>query len=294
MRLLQLRDNGDFSLVEHVGKEIPPYAILSHTWGADKEEVSFKDLIEGIGKNKAGYRKLVFCANQAAQDGLQFFWVDTCSIDKSSSAELSEAINSMFQWYSRAEKCYVYLSDVSITGHIQGDQSSQNPWRLMFRHSRWFTRGWTLQELLAPKAVEFFSADGDRLGDKISLIQEIQEATGICAQAIQGSPLSQFTVPERMLWAESRKTTREEDAVYALLGIFDVYMPPLYGEGRGKALARLYREIEYLRLGKPLPSSTVPFRRDDDFISRDILDKIRQVCARPASRAALVGLGGVG
>lgn len=99
MRLLKLREDGEFILVERAGRNIPPYAILSHTWGADEEEVSFKDLIEGRGKNKAGYRKLRFCGEQAAKDALHFFWVDTCCIDKSSSSELSEAINSMFRWY---------------------------------------------------------------------------------------------------------------------------------------------------------------------------------------------------
>ena len=94
MRLLKLNDDGEFSLVEYIGDEVPRYAILSHTWGADDEEVTFKDLMKGTGKSKAGYRKIQFCAEQAATDGLQYFWVDTCSIDKSSSAELSEAINS--------------------------------------------------------------------------------------------------------------------------------------------------------------------------------------------------------
>lgn len=311
MRLLQLRDNGEFNLVEYIGKDIPQYAMLSHTWGADHEEVTFKDLMEGIGKgkSKAGYRKLEFCAKQAARDGLRFFWVDTCCIDKSSSAELSEAINSMFRWYHRAEKCYVYLPDVSIGDLTQSDLSSQQTWKADLRRSRWFTRGWTLQELLAPRSVEFFSTDSEQLlGDRISLAQEIYDITGIPAQALNGSHLSHFSVDERMSWAERRETKREEDGAYSLLGIFNIHMPLLYGEGRQKAFARLYKEIEQSiriqkddresvqqsRLTKPLPSSTVPFRRDDDFISRDSLEKIHQICDRPASRAALVGLGGVG
>jgi len=165
--------------------------------------------------------------------------------------------------------------------------------------------GWTLQELLAPKSVEFFSTEGEQLGDKISLVQEIHNATGISVQALEGSPLSQFSVDERMSWAERRETKREEDAAYSLLGIFDIHMPLLYGEGREKAFAGLRKEIEpsiqedkecaqQLRLTKPSPASTVPFRRDDYFISRENLTTIRQICDRPASRAALVGLGGVG
>jgi hypothetical protein len=286
MRLLRLEDNGRFSLAEYVGNNIPRYAILSHTWGTDDEEVTFKDLMEGTGKKKAGWSKIQFCGEQAAKDDLQYIWVDTCCIDKSSSAELAEAINSMFQWYSKADKCYVYLTDVLVSG-LDGT------WKTVFQNSRWFTRGWTLQELLAPPSVEFFSAEGKRLGDKISLMQDIFETTSISLQALQGSPVSQFSIDERMSWSEKRMTKREEDAAYCLLGIFDIYMPLIYGEGKIKAFARLRKEIDQSPT-KPLPSSTVPFRRDDDFISRDNLHKIHQICARPAARAALVGLGGVG
>ncbi|OCK73088.1 HET-domain-containing protein [Lepidopterella palustris CBS 459.81] len=234
MRLLKRNDNGDFSLIEFVGDRIPPpYAILSHTWGADDEEVTFKDLRKGTGKNKPGYAKIYFCAQQAAKDGLQHFWVDTCCIDKSNSTELQEAINSMFRWYHNAAKCYVYLSDVSF----------QRRWKPAFRKSRWFTRGWTLQELIAPRSVEFFSAECERLGDKQSLNQTLHEITGIAIQGLQGSPLSHFSVDERMAWAAKRQTKRDEDAAYSLLGIFDIHMPLIYGEGRQKALNRLQREI---------------------------------------------------
>jgi hypothetical protein len=291
MRLLRIEENGNFSLVERLGNEIPPYAILSHTWGTDEEEVTFKDMVDGTGKTKAGYRKIQFCGEQAAKDGLRFFWVDTCCIDKSSSAELSEAINSMFQWYHKAVKCYVYLIDVLASGSV-------GTWKLVFQNSRWFTRGWTLQELLAPTSVEFFSVEGKQIGDKFSLVKEIHDATGISTQALKGSPLSGFSVDERMSWAESRNTKREEDAVYSLLGIFNVYIPLIYGEGRKNAFIRLRKEIEEPLKDqlpvRPPPSSTVPFRRDQDFISRAGLDKVRQICARPAARAALVGLGGVG
>jgi hypothetical protein len=210
MRLLKLNDDGEFGLTEFVGDNIPRYAILSHTWGADGDEVTFKDLMKGTGKGKAGYRKIRFCGKQAAADGLQFFWVDTCCINKSSSTELSEAINSMFRWYRDAAKCYVYLSDVAISG---------SAWEPAFQKSKWFTRGWTLQELIAPPSVEFFSREGERLGDKKLLEGQIHEITGIAAQALQGDPLFHFSVNERMLWAAKRETTREEDAAYSLLGI---------------------------------------------------------------------------
>ena len=244
MRLLRIEEDGDFSLAEYIGRDIPQYAILSHTWGAEYEEVTLRDLVEGTGKSKAGYRKLTFCGKQATIDGLQYIWVDTCCIDKSSSAELSEAINSMFQWYQKAERCYVYLSDVSINHPAQSGIPSQQIFRGDFQDSRWFTRGWTLQELLAPTSVEFYSAEGERLGNMASLLQEIHSITNISIQALQGIPLSQFSVDERMSWIKGRETKREEDMAYSLLGIFDIHMPLIYGEGQKKALIRLREEIK--------------------------------------------------
>ena len=232
MRLLKLEGDAEFNLTECDGEDTPPYAILSHTWMADKDEVSFKDLIRGLGKSKAGYAKIRFCGDQAAKDGLKYFWVDTCCIDKSSSAELSEAINSMFRWYQESSKCYVYLSDVSI--HDFGQT---------FGASRWFKRGWTLQELVAPTSVEFFTKEGNHLGNKYSLVQNISSVTGIPVHALQGHPLSQFSIEERLSWAENRDTKRPEDLAYSLLGLFDIHMPLLYGEGRKKAFIRLQKEI---------------------------------------------------
>jgi hypothetical protein len=236
MRLLQLHDNGNVRFIERVGNNVPPYAILSHTWGPDNDEVVFKDLIDGQGQEKNGYRKLTFCGEQAACDGLEYFWVDTCCIDKSSSAELTEAINSMFLWYRKAVKCYVYLSDVSTSGAVGNS--------VTFSDSRWFTRGWTLQELLAPAYVEFFSVEGDSLGTKSSRLQELATITGISVAALQRRDLAQFTVEERMNWTKTRVTTREEDMAYSLLGIFDVHMPLIYGEGREKSFGRLQRAIQ--------------------------------------------------
>ena len=198
MRLLKLEDHNEFSLIEFIGDKIPRYAILSHTWGADGEEVTFKDLMKGTGKSKAGYQKICFCGKHAARDGLQYFWVDTCCIDKSSSAELQEAINSMFGWYRNAAKCYVYLSDVPRYASDANDKFGQLPWESDFRKSRWFTRGWTLQELIAPASVEFFSKEGEQLGDKKSLERQIQEITGITAKALQGGSISHFSVNKRM------------------------------------------------------------------------------------------------
>jgi len=244
MRLLQAGDSGELSLVEHAGRDTPQYAILSHTWGADDDEVTYRDIVEGEGKSKTGYRKLSFCAKQAARDGLKLFWVDTCCIDKASSAELQEAINSMYQWYQKADRCYVYLSDVSTGGSAGSDSSPQQAWKQTFQDSRWFTRGWTLQELLAPTSVDFFSAEGERLGSKASLLQEIHAATGISPQALQGTPLHHFSVEMRLSWADRRNTKREEDRAYALLGICEVHLPLIYGEGEKNAFRRLKEEIQ--------------------------------------------------
>jgi hypothetical protein len=227
-----------------VDDDLPPYAILSHTWENDDEEVTFKDLAIGTGENKAGYGKIRFCGEQAARDGLEHFWIGTCCINKSNRDELSTAINSMFSWYRNAARCYVYLSDVLEPVADTGDQLYQQLLELTFRRSRWFTRGWTLPELIAPLLVEFFSKGGGKLGSKISLEQQIHEITRIPVEALQGSPLSNFSVTERMSWAKSRKATLSEDTIYSLLGIFGIRMAPNYGEGRGNAFHRLLKEIE--------------------------------------------------
>jgi hypothetical protein len=244
MRLLKRNNVGEFSLTKDFGDHVSRYAILSHTWGLDTEEVTFRDLMDGTGKNKAGYGKIRFCGEQASRDGLRYFWVDTCCIDKSNNTELAEAINSMFRWYRDAAKCYVYLADVSIAKRKASNQFSGFTWESAFRASRWFTRGWTLQELLAPGSVEFFSQEGKRLGDKRTLERQVHEITGIALSALHGAPLSQFGVDERLLWAENRQNTRKEDKAYSLLGIFDVYMPLIYGEGGDNALIRLREEID--------------------------------------------------
>ncbi|KAH8797812.1 hypothetical protein F5884DRAFT_146537 [Xylogone sp. PMI_703] len=246
MRLLQFNNTGEFSFTEDlVGDGIPPYAILSHTWGLDNEEVTFDDMTNGIGKDKPGYKKIWFCREQARQDGLLYFWIDTCCINKNNKAELSQAINSMFRWYHNATQCYVYLSDVSTTKRKR-DSDSKDTWKSDFRKSRWFTRGWTLQELLAPASVEFFSRECKRLGNKRLLEQEIHEITGISKSALHGDPLSQFSVDERMSWINPRQTKFEEDKAYSLLGIFGVYISPFYGEGIVSAFRRLQEKIDKL------------------------------------------------
>jgi hypothetical protein len=250
-------ENSEFSLTEFADHKIPEYAILSHTWGHDGEEITFKDIIDRTGKTKKGYEKLQFCATQSKADGLHWFWIDTCCINKHDKAELSRSINSMYRWYRNAARCYVYLPDVS-TRERERDGYSRDAWESDFRKSRWFTRGWTVQELLAPASVEFFSRERHRLGDKSSLMRQIGEITNISPIALQGDPLSQFSINERLQWMEHRQTKLEEDMVYSLLGIFGVYILPVYGEGKAKALDRLMDEfhksqkcIQDLRLTDP-------------------------------------------
>ena len=248
MRLLQYNNDGDFSLTEFDESDIPEYAILSHTWEQDNsKEVTYAEVISGTGQDKGGFKKIRFCGEQARQDDLLYFWVDTCCINKQNKAELRHSINSMFRWYRNASRCYVYLSDVPTRKRKASDQSSEHTWDLSFRESRWFTRGWTLQELLAPASVEFFSFEGKRLGDKGSLQKQICKATNISLPALQAKSLSQFHIDERMRWIEHRETSQEEDKAYSLLGIFGVSMVPAYGEGVAKAFDRLwdrFREIQ--------------------------------------------------
>ncbi|KAL7935748.1 heterokaryon incompatibility protein domain-containing protein [Trichoderma chlorosporum] len=304
MRLIDCA-NGRFQLIKAPTGDIPKYAILSHTWGPDTQEVTFKDLVEGTGTDKTGYDKIRFCAAQARHDGLRYIWVDTCCIDKTNNTELAEAINSMFRWYQNAARCYVYLSDISDPGVTNDSQQSELMWESAFRKSRWFTRGWTLQELLAPASVEFFTKEGLRIGDKRTLEQQIHEITSIAVQALRGQDLLTFTVEERFKWAETRQTTHEEDWVYCLLGIFGIFLPLIYGEGKANAIRRLKKEIADATARDDATNSytvrsciwMVPFERNPAFTSRETdLKRIRQMlfAGQQTSRVAISGLGGVG
>lgn len=238
MRLIRIEPDGSLSLVQYIdNKPIPPYGILSHTWLLTQDEVTFKDMQEGRGLEKKGYAKITFCAEQARHDGLKFFWVDTCCIDKSQGPELNEAITSMYRWYQQAAKCYVYLRDV------RDDTLCRSTAEHAIQRSRWFKRGWTLQELLAPPIVEFYSEGGDYLGDRSSLREPIAQCTSIPVSALTGKTLSEFEVGYRLSWMNERQTTKPEDRVYALLGILDVVMIPNYGEGYDNAIARFERKI---------------------------------------------------
>jgi hypothetical protein len=249
IRLLKRSPNGELELISFDDDNLPPYAILSHTW-AEGQEVTYNELVSGTNKEKTGYTKIGFCVDRAAQDGLQYSWVDTCCIDKSSIQELQTAINSMFRWYQGASKCYVYLSDVQVPAEVINAQDFQITWAEAFRRSRWFTRGWTLQELLAPATIEFFSKEGKWLGSRISLEQEIYKTTKIPIGALRGKSLFQFSVEERISWAANRTTTFKEDKIYCLLGIFRVFLPLMYGEGEVYATLRLREEIQKRQEGR--------------------------------------------
>jgi hypothetical protein len=224
-------------LNEFIGSSIPRYTILSHTWGDD--EVFFKEMRKDRqqAQTKRGFSKIQNCCLQAKKDGLEWAWIDSCCIDKRSSAELSEAINSMFKWYEGADVCYAYLEDVPANGGF--DEVSM---------SRWFTRGWTVQELLAPKIVQFYSCDWTLLGTRSSEDRKftawIYTITGIHSWfLLDRSRLEQASVAMRMSWAAERETTRLEDRAYSLMGLFKVHIPILYGEGLENAFERLQLEI---------------------------------------------------
>lgn len=243
MRLLKALSSGDFELVSVPDDNPPSYAILSHTWNKD-QEVTYSELIAGTYRGKTGFAKIRFCVDRAANDGVDYCWVDTCCIDKSDSAELSTAINSMFRYYQRANKCYVYLSDVRVPEEVTDARAFRITWETAFRQSRWFTRGWTLQELLAPPVVEFFSESGKLLGSKISLERDIHDITKLPIEVLRGQQrFSTFSFEERLGWAARRTTTLKEDKVYCLLGIFGVFLPLIYGEGEVYATERLKDEI---------------------------------------------------
>ncbi|KAH5201871.1 hypothetical protein HBH77_125900 [Parastagonospora nodorum] len=275
MRLLWRDDDGTLRLAEFLGKEVPPYAILSHTWGNDDEEVTYKDIVKGRARGKKSYIKIQFCMDQATRDKIKYSWIDTCCIDKTSSAELTEAINSMFRWYRNAALCYVYLSDVSISTNdesFRGDLLSPTLWTLTCQHSKWFTRGWTLQELIAAASLRFYSTEGKQLGEKHALAQELNKITGISVDVLQGGPMSHLTFDERMSWAAERKTKREEDLAYALLGIFDIHMPLIYGEGQEKAFSRLRRAIrESIDDDPPVSIPVVPSKQRKRIVDVKIL-----------------------
>ncbi|KAK5465363.1 hypothetical protein LTS15_001926 [Exophiala xenobiotica] len=229
---MHLLNTATVQLEEFVSTEGVEYAILPHRW--EHGEVSLQQLVARDFHDKLGYDKIRCFCLLAAENGYQHAWVDTCCIDETSSAELQEAINSMYRWYEEAAVCYVYLSDV----HSHEDLGK----------SAWFTRGWTLQEMIAPDNATFYNRQWKSMGTKTSLAEVLSKISGVPTGLLKGVQngrrprLDKWSVAQRMSWASKRVTTRTEDRAYCLMGLFDVNMPMLYGEGH-KAFRRLQEEI---------------------------------------------------
>ncbi|KAK7955868.1 uncharacterized protein PG986_005090 [Apiospora aurea] len=241
--------NIDTLKLERFDVNAPPYAILSHRWRDG--EVSFGEFADPAKRQgKAGFAKILNTCGQARRDRLAYVWVDTCCIDKSSSAELSEVINSMFAWYQGAKVCYAFLDDVVTGAQNTESPGSSRPSFDYMAQSVWFERGWTLQELIAPKGVVFFCKEEgsqetkwSHLGSRESLAEIIAKITEIPEEILYGRKrVFAYSVSMRMSWAAKRQTTRPEDIAYCLMGLFGVNMPLLYGEG-SKAFLRLQEEI---------------------------------------------------
>jgi hypothetical protein len=226
---MRLLDTSSITLIEFHN---PPknYAILSHTW--EREEVSLQAFGTDGSRSLLGWKKIQKSCELARAEGWEYIWIDTCCIDKTSSAELSEAINSMFNWYKQASVCYVFMADVTCSPI---DFKSAE-----FRGSRWFTRGWTLQELIAPTHLVFLNNEWQELGTRTSLSLQVERATKISYSNLLH--FEECSVATRMSWAAHRSTTRIEDQAYCLLGLFGINMPLIYGEGEN-AFLRLQQEI---------------------------------------------------
>ncbi|KAK3073690.1 hypothetical protein LTR53_004504 [Teratosphaeriaceae sp. CCFEE 6253] len=287
---------------------VPKYIAASHRWKAGSEAM-IGDIQKRRDTDKSGYKKVVGFARYIREHmvDVEWLWIDTCCVNQDSLTEVDEAVNSMFDWYSKAELCLAYLADVANAG----DEHE-------FGRSEWFRRGWTLQELLAPKTVVFLSSGWEVIGHKGG-----RGGTVRSIEASEGPPMERqiaaitkipecvlhdyaqserYTTKERLAWMAGRDTTRIEDMCYSLLGLFGARLTLHYGEGVESARKRLLAEIQNNNQQEhhrpetpPRPLSTVPFPRDPDFIHRgSLMDEIQQKLSVPAARVALVGLGGVG
>ncbi|KAI5997538.1 heterokaryon incompatibility protein-domain-containing protein [Pisolithus albus] len=239
----------EYNVIKELGDETTKYAILSHRWESDSE-VTYDEMIglmkmeerkRGEVRISSSYQKIIKTCEQAMKDGYEWVWIDTCCIDKRSSAELSEAINSMYRWYQHARVCYAYLSDVGEST-LPAEQNGET-YDKSYGWPEWFMRGWTLQELIAPNQIEFFNQNWAPIGNKQQLAPVLEEITRIpCDVLRDGLTGKRLSVAQIMSWAADRRTTRVEDRAYSLMGLFGVNMPMLYGEGK-KAFRRLQLEI---------------------------------------------------
>ena len=235
-------------VLEFGDDEVAEYAILSHRW--IEQEVDYNEVVKLAKmdeeerseiRQRDGYQKILQSCEQAKKDGYKWLWVDTCCIDKRSSAELSEAINSMYRWYENSSICYAYLHDVHGSSFPTARNNERYPKSKGW--PEWFSRGWTLQEMIAPMDLQFFNKDWHPIGDKGILAPTLQTITRVPQNILKGGLSSNRPcVAQIMSWAANRTTTRVEDRAYSLMGLLDVNMPMLYGEGK-KAFHRLQLEI---------------------------------------------------
>ncbi|KAH9922795.1 heterokaryon incompatibility protein-domain-containing protein, partial [Epithele typhae] len=233
-----------FAIPEDVPDE---YAILSHVWNKPplEPEMSFQDIeyhqrrCQDTGdhpRDTLPSEKLKGALAFAERNGYGWLWADMCCINKTSSTELSEAINSMYRYYAAAGVCYAYFFDVSSSQPAPA-------WLEEFWNSEWHERGWTLQELVAPKDVLFFARDWTVLGNKMALAEVLQLKTRVPKEVLRMQKnVRSVSVAQRMSWAAGRRTTRAEDKAYSLMGIFGVHFVPIYGE-RDHAFMRLQEQI---------------------------------------------------
>ena len=231
------------------------YAMLSHRW-IDPTEAMYEEMVCLVKMNRQeqdeirgrlGYKKILDTCEQAKKDGYEWAWIDTCCIDKRSSAELSEAINSMYRWYANSKVCYAYLHDV----HDPFFPASEHKNYPFVGWLEWFSRGWTLQEMIAPRDVQFFNTNWQPIGDKKKLAPTLTRITRVPGHILKEGLLgNRPCIAQIMSWAGRRMTTRVEDKAYSLMGLVDVNMPMLYGEGKK-------RFIEYcdIRLQADLSST---------------------------------------
>ncbi|KAK1689795.1 hypothetical protein BDP55DRAFT_757784 [Colletotrichum godetiae] len=226
----------------------PPYAALSHLW--EHDEVRFQDMGDlAAAAQRSGFRKIESACVVAAEEGLGYIWIDTCCVDKENEAKRSEAVESSFRTFISATICIAYLSD---------DDELKPKFRNSLRRSTWFTRSWTLPELIAPPELVFYSCGWKVMGTRSELQNDLFNITAVGPFILQGGDLAKVSVARKMFWATNRNTHRHEEVAYTLSGLFGIEMMPIYGKGNANAFLRLQEHI-----AKTVPDPTLFAWRDD-------------------------------